>query len=1196
VPPKCGEFYHPHVGIATLRTGKLHFLGFAGLITLIWGNGLELMSFRRCLFVPLLLGFVSPLFAQPARTQYLTPPLVFEPNQGQASSSVRFLSRANGHSLLLSDTDAVLRFADPAFSVRMKLIGQNPRPRVEGVGALEGVTNYLIGNDPQQWRRAVPHFAKVRYGDVYPGVDLLYYGSDRQLEYDFEFSPYTNPSVVQIEFQGAEHIVVDPDGDLVLQTLHGEIRHHRPVAFQKRGEATEPVEAQFRLRGNRVGFEIGAYDRRLPLVIDPKLVWSSYIGGPGADQVNDIAVEPGGDVYVTGVTQAIEAEPAGLLNPPAGQGFEVFVTKIASAGSVVYTTYFGGAGSGIDEGHSIAVDASGRAYVTGYTTSTDFPIVNGFQKNFAGAQDAYLVRLSSGGDMIEFSSYLGGSSSDRGYGIAVDAMGNAFIAGSTFSSQNFPTLNAFQSKFGGGRGDAFLTKISATGTIAFSTFLGGTGDDQAFDCILDSGGNIILTGFTTSNNQGTNAVPFPTLNAIIPTWHGGDDVFITKFDPSGRNLVFSTYWGGSDADDGVRLAVDRDNYIYVTGYTKSLNFPLKSPAQLFPNGGYDAFLIKLQPDGKDAVFSTYIGGEDTDGGVGVAVDNNGFVYLTGFTSSLQFYAINAIPGGGGFLHGLQDAFVMKLWPDLSSVVFSSYLGGFGTDGGTSIGLDAAGNIYVGGFTTSIDFPIAGNNLQGFTAGMQEGFLAKINVDDVKTSAPFSFPTAGGVQVSTAGQSSNPIFGYVAADVATGLSPTGLEILDLRAGGVLLNEVSIPVPAFTETGRVFASTLASDTTALTMVNPNDTELEIGFYFTQKTGGTNFFGTAFKLPAHAQVSGLVTAPPFNLPSEQTGTLTFQTDVGPVSAVAFRVMGSGASSANVYLPIMNPYLVNDHSVVVPQIVDGGGWNTQFYLINLTENTVTGEIRLSKNDQPGEPGVPMEIQTDQGTNSVFSYSIEPRALYTLTGNGAASDLTTGFAEIVPSPGSFAPLAYGTLVWTDSAFAASTVEAVEPKSEFRMYAEASGNYPEALGATPSLALANSSDSPATVNLKLFGLDGTDSGLSAQVTLQPKGHLSKFLYEIPGFENLPSTFFGVLRATTSQPGVTFTGFRTRHNENGHFLATITGPLKDMGNANPVIFPHLVDGGGYATQFILIDATGSGTTGTFRYLNPSGNPLNIAIAP
>ncbi|HVQ64395.1 MAG TPA: SBBP repeat-containing protein [Terriglobia bacterium] len=1145
------------------------------------------MLLGRWVFLLALMGIVLPLSAQTPKADVVKSPLVFEPNVGQVAPAVRFWSRSNGHSFFLKDTEAVLSFANPAVSVRMRLIGQNPDAVLEGEELQSGFTNYFRGNDPSRWLRGISHFAKVRQSGVYPGIDLVYYGNERQLEYDFEVHPRRDPSTIQIAFQGVDKIAVSPEGDLILTTPAGEIRHRRPVAFQRLGNTETPVEASFVLHGDRVGFQVGRYDPSLPLTIDPKLVWSSYLGGTGNDSGNDVAVDADGNAYITGFTSTVVADPGPTTPPaletPVASGFEAFMTKIDAAGALAYTTYFGGIFD--DEGHSLALTADGSVFVVGYSTSPDFPIVNGFQANRNGIQDAVVVKLAISNGEIQFSTYLGGVNSDRAFGVAVDASGNAYVAGGTLGS--FPIVNAFQPAFGRGLRDGFLTKITPSGTIGFSTFFGGSGDEQIYDVAIDGDGNIIVTGYTSSQN-------FPVANALYRIFRGGtDDVFISKFNSAGSGLIFSTYLGGFASDNGVRLAVDKDNNIYVTGYTLSPDFPIKNAPQPLHAGVYDAFLIKLHPDGQDADFSTPIGGEDTDGGTAVAVDKDGYIYLAGFTNSVGFYAINAI---GGFLRGARDGFVVKMAPDASVLVYSTYLGDFGVESATSLALDGAGNAYVTGFTTSSAFPVAENAFQTTLAGGQDGFIVKINADDVKTSEPYSFPVNGGAVTATAGQTSQPLFGYMAADVKTGLSPSGLEIIDLRSAGTLINEVSVPVPALTYTARFYVSTSVASATAVTIVNPNDSEATIGFYFTAAGGGTSNFGE-FRLRPHQQTSGFLYTAPFFLPVDLKGTITMQSD-SPVSAIALLVSGSGSSPTNVWIPIMNPYLVNNHAVVIPQFVDGFGWSTHIHLVNQSEDLITGEIRLFKNGQPGEPGVPMEIASEQGVGSVFAYSIEPRSVFSFIGRGEAGETTAGFAEIVPTPGENAPLAHAILNFSHIGFLSTAVEGVEPGLSFKMYVEISGAYPEALAATPALALANSSDAPATVNLQLVGLDGTDSGLSGALTIPPKGHVSTFLFQVPGFETLPSSpYNGVLRLTTAQPGVTFAGFRARYNEQGQFLATITGPLKEVDNMNPVIFPHLVDGGGYATQFIVIPgASGSGASGTIRYVDPSGKPLNLAIAP
>jgi hypothetical protein len=454
---------------------------------------------------------------------------------------------------------------------------------------------------------------------------------------------------------------------------------------------------------------------------------------------------------------------------------------------------------------------------------------------------------------------------------------------------------------------------------------------------------------------------------------------------------------------------------------------------------------------------------------------------------------------------------------------------------------------------------------------------------------------GGTSIMTAGQTAQPVFGYASVEVSAGASPSGLAIIDLRSGGTLLSEVSLPVPVPSPVGQLYVSTIPSSATAITMVNRNSEQSQVDVEFIPNGGGTPIMRSIF-LAAHAQLSGFLYADPFNFPINLEGSFTYFADTH-VSTIALRAGSGGGAAVNVYQPIIDYGLANTNPVTIPQFADGGGWSGGIFLVNPTTETISGEIRFYKAGLPGEPGMSVEISTDKGTASVFTYSIDSRQSFTLSSQNQGQDIIAAFAHIVPTSGSKTPLAYAVLGFAENNLLGVTVEGVEAASEFKMYAEITGEVPQALGTMPALALANSSDTPATVTLKLIGFDGTDSGLSAVITLPGKGHLSRFLNEIPGFETLPRPYRGVLYATTSQPGVTFAGFRARYNERAQFLITGTGPLKPVGEFGPVVFPHLVDGGGYATQFIVINGPGgSGAVGTIRFLDSLGSPLNMAIDP
>ena len=616
--------------------------------------------------------------AQPGES-YSRLPLSFEENQGQVDGKVKFLSRGNGYTLFLTSTEVLLSLSAQSAKttsrlrlsktngavLRMKLIGANPEPQIAGVEELPGKSNYFIGNDPAKWRTNVATYARVKYRDVYPGIDLVYYGNQKQLEYDWIVAPGAEPEVIKFAIEGARRTKVDSNGDLVLAVAGGEVRLNRPLVYQVNNGVRREIAAGYVPKNSgEIGFRIAEYDPARPLVIDPVLIYSTYLGGSGNDHGYGIAVDSAGNAYVTGDTGSLNFPTANPRQPTHAGGVDAFVAKFNPSGSaLVYSTYHGG--NDEDRAHAIAVDVSGNLYVTGYTASTNFPSANPLQSAYGGFFDAFVTKFNPSGSALVYSTYHGGSDVDYGLGIAVDYSGNAYVTGFTRST-NFPTANPLQPTIGGGgNADAFVTKFNPSGSaLVYSTYHGGsggdagsnTGGDSGSDIAVDSLGNVYVTGSTTSTN-------FPTANPRQPAYAGGfysggsGDAFVTKFNPSGSALVYSTYHGGSDGDGGSGIAVDSLGNVYVTGHTSSINFPTDNPLQSVYGGVGDVFVTKFNPSGSTLVYSTYHGGSGIDGGTDIAVDSAGNAYVTGTTTSTNFPTANPLRP---VYSGNADAFIMKI--------------------------------------------------------------------------------------------------------------------------------------------------------------------------------------------------------------------------------------------------------------------------------------------------------------------------------------------------------------------------------------------------------------------------------------------------------------------------------------------------------------------------------------------------------
>ena len=594
----------------------------------------------------------------------------------------------------------------------MKLVGASPHAVKIASQELPSIVNYFRGSDSTKWRTNIHTYASVKYLSVYKGVDLVYYGNPGRLEYDFLIAPEADPKSIELQFDGFEKLDINAQGEILLQPAAGPaVQLHKPLVYQDIDGQRRKVPGAYAVRGDKVSFQLGAYDRGAPLVIDPVLAFSTYLGGGNDEAGWAIAMGPEGDIYVTGDTNATDFPLVNAFKQSAGGDTDVFVTKLSANGrKLLYSTYLGG--SGADVGYGIAVDQAGNAYVTGDTSSADFPVANPLQSTLGGAPDAFVAKLSADGSKLLYSTYIGGSNGERGNGIAVDSAGNAYVAGYTHS-KNFPTANALQQAFAGGNADAFVLKINPNGSsFIYSTYLGGGNDrpDIATAIAVDSTGNAYVTGFTNSRD-------FPTMKPM-QAFVGPTDVFVTKLNSTGSALIYSTFLGGRADEEAMGIAVDASGSAYVTGETESPNFPTTAGAYSrtcattpVPGSvgkicaGGDLFVSKLRPDGSGLVYSTYVNASGFEVGRAIAVDSEGNAYVTGITSSRDFPLVNPIDktfGGQGW--GALDAFVLKLNASGSSPIYSTYLGGSGDDAGYGIALDRAGNAYVTGYTESRDFP------------------------------------------------------------------------------------------------------------------------------------------------------------------------------------------------------------------------------------------------------------------------------------------------------------------------------------------------------------------------------------------------------------------------------------------------------------------------------------------------------------
>jgi hypothetical protein len=727
-------------------------------------------------------------------------PLAFEPNRGQSPGDVTYLTRAPGWLLHLTATG--MRVMVDGHALRWTWQDARSDAAVAGEAELPGKVNYLKGNDPALWRTDIPTYSRVRYSAIYPGVDLVYYGNGRQLEYDLVVAPHADPAAARLVLEGtAAAITGNGDVDVSVND-RAVLRMGAPVAYQERHGERMPVHASYRLSatatGSELSFDVGPYDRDLPLIIDP-LVYSTFLGGNDLDGGQAIVVNDVGEAFVTGSTGSVGVAPSGF--PTTSGAFDVgsngasdvFVTRLNSTGTaLVYSTFLGGLSHEVGVG--LAINGANEVFVTGTTGSMDFPLTAAaFDILNGGNADVFITRLNSSGTALIYSTFLGGNDDEIGESIAVNAANEAFVAGSTTGvTLTFPTTpGAFDTDHNGNR-DAFVARLNNSGTaLIYSTLLGGRGYDKAYGIAVNAADEAFVTG---EASYGALVVDFPTTAGAFDSTHNGEtDVFVTHLNSTGTGLVYSTFLGGNGVDQGFGIALNAANEAFVTGYC-SLGFPTTPGAfDVSFNGAADAFVARLNATGSGLVYSTFLGGSYVDYAKAIAVNAAGEAFVTGraLDGDVDFPttggAFDTTHNGTGW-----NTFVSRVNGPGTVLVYSTFLSGTGDSIGEGIAVDAANDAFVTGETvhSAIGFPTTvGAFDTSFNGGVLDAFVARVSTDPPPAPHP---PT----NFRVTGMAGNIVtFGWIPP--VTGTTPSGFQIEGGLGPGQVLAALHLgPVPTLT----------------------------------------------------------------------------------------------------------------------------------------------------------------------------------------------------------------------------------------------------------------------------------------------------------------------------------------------------------------------------------------------------------------
>jgi len=663
-------------------------------------------------------------------------PLAFEQNVGQAHSEAAFLARGPGYLIELAGGNVTVH--GPSWHISLQFLAGNSTAGGRGLQRLPMQTSYFSGSAPAAWHTDISSFRQVAYRNIYPGIDVVYYGSRGQLEYDLVVAPGADWSQIRIAVEGPDGLRLDADGSIELDTGGENIRFRTPRAYQNFGDGTREVPSRYVFTSrNYIGFELGGYDPTRPLIIDPVFSYSTYLGGSLSDQAYGITVDGSGCAYIAGETYSFDFPLRNAWQTSEHGDRDVFVSKLSADGSsLIYSTYLGG--GSFDSGRAIAIDSSGAAYVTGVTWSADFPTTPGvLQTTYAGQGDVFVAKLNPSGGLV-FATYIGGAGADTATSIALDSARNAYVAGYT-SSLNFPMSHAYQPTFRGGWQDAFVFALNTNGSSSiYSTYIGGSGNEVAQGVAVTPAGEAFIVGSTDSSD-------FPTASPIQSSNAGELDAFVVKLTASG-GLAYATYFGGRSSDYGNAIAVDSSGVAYITGTTVSSDFPVTQGAlQTATTTTYDAFVARLRSDGTLS-YAARFGGTDSDEGSAIAVDSFGNAYIGGYTYSSDFpvrLAPQPLFAGSGGGMPANDAFLARLNQDGSAIQFSTYLGGTADDRVTGLAVDGAGDCYVAGFTLSHDFPVTAGSLRTSIGGSMDSFVTKLSVPLILDAVTVSPSTVNG---------------------------------------------------------------------------------------------------------------------------------------------------------------------------------------------------------------------------------------------------------------------------------------------------------------------------------------------------------------------------------------------------------------------------------------------------------------------